>query len=160
EQLAQIIERAEAQLALGRRDEAIALLAAVVEGGRFAPLAALEEGRAALYLLGDALGRAGAYDLARDYLGRLLQGPARDGEYRRAVARLVDLGLESGDPSPFVATLSALPAAPSPALGGDIAYLRGVLEERAGRPREALAAYLQVARESRFWAQATYRAGL
>src|SRR5690606_7557645 len=116
EQLAQIIERAEAQLALGRRDEAIALLAAAVEGGRFAPLAALEEGRAALYLLGDALGRAGAYDLARDYLGRLLQGPARDGEYRRAVARLVDLGLESGDPSPFVATLSALPAAPSPAL--------------------------------------------
>ena len=35
EQLVEVIERAEGHLAVGRRDEAIALLAAVVEGGRF-----------------------------------------------------------------------------------------------------------------------------
>lgn len=160
EQLAEVIERAETQLSVGRRDEAIALLAAVIEGGRFAPLASLDEGRAATYLLGDALGRAGAYDMARGYLTRLIQSPKSDSWYRRAVARLIDLGLESGDPSPFVAAVSALPSALPPALAGDVAYLRGVLEERAGRPREALSAYRQVAEQSRFWAQATYRSGL
>jgi hypothetical protein len=160
EQLAEVIERAEGHLSLGRRDEAIAQLAAVVEGGRFAPLAALDEGRAAVYLLGDALGRAGAYDMARGYLSRLVEGSKSDSWYRRAVARLVDLGLESGDPSPFVAALSALPPGLPAALAGDVAYLRGVLEERASRPREALSAYRQVAEQSRFWAQATYRSGL
>ncbi|HTV25797.1 MAG TPA: hypothetical protein VMG12_44175, partial [Polyangiaceae bacterium] len=160
EQLAKIIERAEEQLAVGRRDEAIALLAAVIEGGRFAPLAGLDEGRAATYLLGDALGRAGAYDMARGYLTQLLQAPRQDSAYRRAVARLVDLGLESGDPSPFVTALAALPPTLPAGLAGDVAYLRGVLEERGGRPREALIAYGQVAQQSRYWTQATYRAGL
>jgi hypothetical protein len=160
EQLAEVIELAEGHLSVGRRDEAIALLASVIEGGRFAPLASLDEGRAATYLLGDALGRAGAYDMARSYLTRLIQSPKSDSWYRRAVARLVDLGLESGDPSPFVAALSALPSALPAALAGDLAYLRGVLEERASRSREALVAYRQVAEQSRFWAQATYRAGL
>lgn len=159
EQLAEVIERAERHLAAGRRDEALAALAAVVDSSRFAPLAALDEGRAATFLLGDALGRAGAYAVARGYLVRLIQGSMQDSWYRRAVGRLVDLGLESGDPSPFVAALATLPAASS-SWSGDVAYLRGILEERAGRPREALLAYEQVARESRFWAQATYRAGL
>jgi hypothetical protein len=161
EQLAEVIALAEEHLAVGRRDEAIALLASVIEGGRFEPLASLDEGRAAIYLLGDALGRAGAYDMARSYLARLTQSPKADSWYRRAVARLVDLGLEGGDPTPFVAVLSALPsAALPPALAGDVAYLRGVLEERASRARDALLAYRQVAEQSRFWAQATYRAGL
>ena len=160
EQLAEVIERAEGHLSVGRRDEAIALLASVIEGGRFAPLASLDEGRAAIYLLGDALGRAGAYEMARSYLARLIQSPKADSWYRRGVARLVDLGLESGDPSPFAAALSTLPSALHPALAGDVAYLRGVLEERASRSREALLAYRQVGEQSRFWAQATYRAGL
>src|SRR5688572_15438133 len=160
EQLAEVIALAEEHLAVGRRDEAIALLASVIEGGRFEPLASLDEGRAAIYLLGDALGRAGAYDMARSYLARLIQSPKADSWYRRAVARLVDLGLEGGDPTPFVAALSALPSALPPALAGDVAYLRGVLEERARRARDALLAYRQVAEQSRFWAQATYRAGL
>lgn len=159
EQLAQLIDVAETDLRAGRRDQAIAVLAAVVESARFAPLAALDEGRAALFLLGDALGRAGAHELARGYLQRLLQTPTPDSWYRRAVASLVDLGLASGDPAPFVAVLSSLPTTGS-AWAGDVAYLRGFLHERAAEPREALAAYTSVPQNSRFWAQATYRAGL
>jgi hypothetical protein len=160
EQLRQLIETAESLLSLGRRDEAIASLAGVVDSSSFMPLAGLDEGRAATFLLGDALGRARVYDLARDYLARLLQTPKSDSWYRRSVARLVELGLESGDPAPFVATLASLPASAGAPGAGDIAYLTGILHERAGNPRPALAAYAAVSRESRFWAQATYRAGL
>jgi hypothetical protein len=159
EQLAQLIESAEADLSLGRRDQAIAGLARVVESARFAPLAKLDEGRAAVFLLGDALGRAGAHELARVYLQRLLDTPQVDSWYRRAVASLVDLGLGSGDPAPYVAALASVPATGT-AWAGEVAYLRGILHERAAAPREALMAYASVPQNSRFWAQATYRAGL
>jgi hypothetical protein len=159
-QLSQLIQTAEAQLSLGRRDEAIAVLAGVVESARFAPLAALDEGRAATFLLADALGRAGIYGMARGYLTRLLQTPERDGWYRRSIGRLVDLGLESGDPAPFVAVLAHLPPSPRAPWAGDIAYLTGILHERAGDAPRALAAYAAVTNDNRFWAQATYRAGL
>jgi hypothetical protein len=160
EQLGQIIEAAEAHLAVGRRDEAIAVLAAVVESSRFRPLAELEEGRAATFLLGDALGRAGAYGIARAYLSRLLAPSKQDSWYRRSVSRLVDLGLESGDPADFVAALPKITAGTAAPWAGDVAYLTGILHERAGQAPEALAAYAAVSEQSRFWAQATYRAGL
>jgi hypothetical protein len=159
EQLSQIIEAAEALLSLGRRGEAIASLAGVVDSNRFAPLAALDEGRAAIFLLGEALGRAGSYGMARGYLARLLATAKPDVWYRRSVARLVDLGLESGDPAPFVAVLAALPRAGAP-WAGDVAYLSGILHERAGQNEQALASYAAVPNNGRFWAQATYRAGL
>ena len=46
-------------------DEAIARLTELVESSAFAPFAENEEGRAAVYLLGDALASAGAFDPAR-----------------------------------------------------------------------------------------------
>src|SRR5688572_13668103 len=61
EKLRGMIQSAEARLGMGRRDEAINILAGVVESPRFAPLRTLDEGRAAVFTLGDALGRAGAY---------------------------------------------------------------------------------------------------
>lgn len=160
EQLGQLIAAAEAHLALGRRDEAIAVLATVVGSARFRPLAELEEGRAATFLLGDALGRAGAYALSRALLERLLAPSKQDGWYRRSVSRLVDLGLESGDPAAFLAVLPRPTAGVAAPWAGDVAYLTGILHERAGNAREALAAYSAVSEQSRFWAQATYRAGL
>jgi hypothetical protein len=160
EQLGAVIRVAEEHLAIGRRDEAIAVLASVVESERFAPLARLEEGRAALFLLGDALERAGAHALARSYLTRLIEPPQNDGWLRRAVARLVDIGLDSSDPTPIVELLRRLPSSPDAAWAGDVAYLEGILHERAGRPREALQAHARVPERSRFWSQATYRAGL
>jgi hypothetical protein len=160
EQLGSVIVAAEEHLAVGRRDEAIAVLASVVESSRFAPLARLEEGRAAVFLLGDALARAGAHELASAYLTRLIEPAESDSWKRRAVSRLVDIGLDSGDPAPIVTLLARLPWSADAAWAGDVAYLGGLLHERAGRPREALQAYASVPERSRFWAQATYRAGL
>ncbi len=155
-----ILESAEAELALGRRDEAISVLAGLVESHRFVPFRDFAEGRAALFLLGDALGRAGAYVVARDYLVRLIQSPSGDGSYRRAISSLVDFGLQSGEPGSFLEALSRVSAGPAEPWAGDVAYLRGFLHERAGRAREALSAYAAVLPSSRFWAQANYRAGL
>jgi hypothetical protein len=160
EQLREVIERAESQLALGRRDEAIAVLAALVESPRFAPLRDLPEGRAAEFLLGDALGQAGAYRDARSYLERLVQKPRADSWFRRSVARIVDFGLESGDIEAFLTTLSRLPKGGKEPWSGDVAFLRGAWHERSGKPREALAEYLSVQPNARYWSQATYRAGL
>ncbi len=160
EKLRGLIQSAEAQLGMGRRNEAIAILAGVVESPRFAPLRTLDEGRAAVFTLGDALGRAGAYQMARVYLLRLIQGPTVDSWYRRAVSSLVDIGLAGGEPAEILQALSGLPASAEEPWAGDVAYLRGVLWERMGRSAEALQAYAQVNARSRFWAQANYRAGL
>jgi len=155
-----VTESAEVQLGMGRRDEAIAILAGVVESPRFAALKDLDEGRAAVFTLGDALGRAGAYPMARDYLVRLLGTSPVDTWYRRAVGSLVDFGLVSGDPQAFLDVLSGIAGGTEEPWAGDVAYLRGMLAERSGTADQALAAYAQVTPRSRFWAQATYRSGL
>ena len=62
----------EDKILAGRRDEAIGDLVYLVESPRFDPFAKSDEGRAALFLLGDSLGRAGAYEPGRAYLVRLL----------------------------------------------------------------------------------------
>lgn len=161
ESLRNAIASAEAQLAIGRRAEAIAILAGLVESPRFAPFRSLEEGRAAQFTLGDALGRAGAYALAREYLLRLLQGGAAvDSWYRRTVSSLVDMGLQGDDPGAILPALAALPPGAEEPWAGDVAYLKGVLAERASNPGAALQAYAGVHARSRFWAQANYRSGL
>jgi hypothetical protein len=161
ESLRTAIASAEAQLAMGRRAEAIAILAGLVESPRFTPFRNLEEGRAAQFTLGDALGRAGAYPLAREYLVRLLQpGSAMDSWYRRTVASLVDMGLQGDEPAAILSALSVVPPGPDQPWAGDVAYLKGVLAERARDPATALQAYGGVNARSRFWAQANYRSGL
>lgn len=157
--LGERLAAAQAQLALGRRAEAIGALAALAESPRFRPFAALDEGRAVVFTLGDALGRVGAHGVARAYLRRIVAAPPADEWTRRAVASLVDFALASAEPEPFLAELSALPAGPG-AWSGDLAYLTGVVHERAGRNSDALAAYAAVPAAHRFWAQATYRSGL
>lgn len=159
-QLRDALAAADALLALGRRDEAISLLAGLVESPRFSPLSGLEEGRTAIFMLGDALGRVGAYGVARDYLRRLIDPARQDVSYRRAISSLVDFGVDSGQPEVFLAELSRLPAGPSQSWAGDVAFLKGILHERSGRLEEALRAYAEVPQNCRFWAQATYRTGL
>lgn len=150
----------ETKLADGRRDEAIGDLTYIVEQPRFEPFAGSEEGRALVFMLGDALGRAGAYEPARAYLGRLLGGDPKDTSYRRAARTLVELGLESGQPEPFLADVAKVPSSAPEELRGDIAYLRGRAAEKKGDKAGALAAYATVPPASRYWAQATYLSGL
>jgi predicted transcriptional regulator len=150
----------EEKIADGRRDEAIGDLVYLIEQPRFEPFASSEEGRAAVFLLGDALGRAGAYEPARAYLGRLLTGDPKDTTYRRTVRSLVEIGLESDQPDTFLKDLEKVPASAPEEVRGDVAYLKGRAAEKKHDKTAALAAYAGVAPTSRYWAQATYLAGL
>jgi hypothetical protein len=160
DRLREIVAEAEAQLLRGRRDEAIGTLAALVESERFRAFRTLDDGRAALFMLGDALGRAGAYSAARVYLLELLRAPSVDTWSRQAVRSLVDFGLKSDDPALFLADVQRFASVPIPEIAGDVEYLAGTAHEARGRANEARDAYLRVPPSSRFWAQATYRAGL
>jgi hypothetical protein len=154
------LERIEEQIGNGRRDEAIGDLVYIVEAPRFTPFVKSPEGRTARFLLGDALGRGGAHDLARAYLVALLDGDPNDTTYRRAVHSLVDFGLESERPRVFLKDLEVVPPSASDEIRGDIAYLAGRAAESENKPDEALAEYAKVADRSRFWAQATYLTGV
>jgi hypothetical protein len=150
----------EEKLLGGRRDEAIGDLVYLIESPRFGAFAGGPEGRTARFLLGDALGRAGAHDLARAYLVPLLTGSPSDTWYRQAVNSLVDFGLESERAAVFLEDLKVVPGSAGDELTGDIAYLAGRAAETAGKPDAALAEYQKVRERSRFWAQATYLSGV
>jgi len=151
---------AEQKLDEGRRDEAIGDLVFLVESPRFEPFKNLDEGRNAVLLLGDALGRAGADEPARAYLVPLLEQIPPDVWARRAARSLVDFGLDSDHPQVFVEDLRKMGAGVPDELAGDIWYLTGRTEQRAGHDDAALAALSRVSPRSRFWAQATYLMGL
>jgi hypothetical protein len=149
----------------GRTDEAIAKLTELVESPKFEPFAESEPGRAAIFGLGDALATAGAYDAARAYLRSLLgMKGAWDQSYavyaRRATKRLVEIALESGRLDDGVKDLEMVPSTAPEEIRGDVSYLTGRAKEASGDADGAIAAYLTVPQTSRFWAQATYLAGL
>ncbi|HEY6080356.1 MAG TPA: hypothetical protein VIW29_16190 [Polyangiaceae bacterium] len=150
----------EEKLTAGRRDEAIGDLVYLIESPRFEPFASSEEGKTALFLLGDALADAGALQPARGYLTRLLQGDPSATVYRRAVHSLVDAGLASDRPEVILKDLDGIPPSAPDELSGDVSYLRGRSAELAKQPDAALGAYAKVGEKSRFWAQATYLSGV
>jgi hypothetical protein len=158
------VAEAEQLMAAGRVDEAIARLAELVEHPQFELFADSEEGRAAVFRLGDALATAALYEPARVYLRRVL---ATKGSWdgggtwaRRAVRRLVDIALESQEFAPIARDLDAVPPSAPEEVRGEIAYMNGRALEAAGNPDGALAAYANVTQRCRFWAQATYLSGL
>ncbi|MGE0327058.1 MAG: hypothetical protein AB7K71_22490 [Polyangiaceae bacterium] len=149
----------EEKLDAGRRDEAVAQLVYIVEAERFDAFKETDEGRACIFWLGDSLGRAGAHGPARGYLERLLTGKV-DVWFRRAIRSLVDFGLESDHPEVFLKAMEPISSKAPEEQQGDIAYLDGRAKERQKRPVAALRALAKVTPRSRFWAQATYLAGL
>jgi tetratricopeptide (TPR) repeat protein len=158
------VAEAEQLMATGRVDEAIARLAELVEHPQFELFADSEEGRAAVFRLGDALATAALFEPARVYLHRVLatKGSWDNGGTwaRRAVRRLVDIALESQDFAAVAHDLEAVPASAPEEVRGEIAYMNGRAQEAAGSPDGALAAYATVTQRCRFWAQATYLSGL
>jgi hypothetical protein len=164
------VAEGEQHVAAGRVDEAIARLVAIVESPDFDRFADLEEGRAAVFRLGDALALAGIYGPARAYLRRVVSargawdtgvaGRASTIWARRAVRRLVDVALESREFAGVSDDLKNVPPSAPEEARGDIAYLTARGQEAAGNPDAARAAYLAVTQRSRFWAQATYLAAL
>ncbi|HEY2366225.1 MAG TPA: hypothetical protein VGH87_07570, partial [Polyangiaceae bacterium] len=148
----------------GRIDEAVSRMLDMVESPQFVPFVNDEAGRAIIFLLGDAYARAGAYQPARAYFRKLLaQQNAWDGVAtyaRRAVRRLVEVGIETERYDDAMDDVKLVPQSAPESTRGEIAYLRGRAAEAKKDPDGALAAYAQVAKTSRFWAQATYLQGL
>jgi tetratricopeptide (TPR) repeat protein len=167
EELAARVAEAEEHAATGRVDEAIARLAELVEHPQFDLFADTDDGRAALYRLGDALATAGVFDPARGYLRRVLEAKDAWAGYgaasiwaRRAVGRLVDIALEGGEYDAVARDLASVPPSAPEEVRGEIAYMSGRAAEAADSPSAALASYALVTQRSRFWAQATYLSGL
>jgi hypothetical protein len=165
EEVAARVTEAEGLMASGRVDEAIAELAELVEHPQFDLFADSDEGRAAVFRLGDALATAGIYEPARMYLRRSIEAKgAWDGGgtswARRAVRRLVDIALESQEYATVYKDLQAVPSNAPAEVRGEIAYMNGRAQEAAGNPDGALLAYAEVPQTSRFWAQATYLSAL
>jgi len=164
------VAETERLMAAGRLDEAIARIADVVEHPQFDLFADSDEGRAAVFRLGDALASAGIYEPSRAYLRRLIEAkgtwdagpPGRSVEVwaRRAVRRLVDVAVESEEYAEGARDLASVPASAPEEVRGEVAYMNGRGAEAAGNPEAALAAYGSVTQRCRFWAQATYLSGL
>ncbi|MGO8999146.1 MAG: tetratricopeptide repeat protein [Polyangiaceae bacterium] len=158
------LAEAEEQVGTGRLDEAIARLMELVEHPGFEPFAENDEGRAVVYLLGDALASAGAYAPARAYLRRLLtMTGAWDGQAtyaHRAARRLVEIGLETERWQQALTDLAPVPPTAREETRGEVLYVTGRAREAMGDPDGAMAAYAQVPGSSRFWSQATYLRGL
>jgi tetratricopeptide (TPR) repeat protein len=148
----------------GRIDECVSRMLDLVESPQFTPFVNDEAGRAAIFLLGDAYARAGAYQPARAYFRKLLdQQGAWEGVAtyaRRAVRRLVEVGIESERYDAALDDVKLVPQSAPEETRGEIAYLRGRAAEAKHDPDGALVAYAAVTPRSRFWAQATYLQGL
>ncbi len=179
DELSARVAEAEQLVSTGRLDEAIARLTELVEQPSFQPFAEDEAGRAAVYLLGDALASAGAFEPARAELRRVLAmrgawdslaapsasrpiapGTSSGAWAQRAVRRLVDVGLETERWQQALADLQGVPPNAREQTQGEVLYLTGRAQEAAGNPDAALAAYAQVTQASRWWSQATYLRGL
>jgi len=161
------VAEAENLVASGRVDEAVARLVEIVENANFDLFVRTEEGRAALFRLGDALATAGIAEPARVYLRRLVDAKDAWSGFgsaqlwaRRAVRRLVDIALDTARFDEGARDMQNVPSGASEEVRGEIAYMNGHAEEAAGHPDAALAAYATVTQRSRFWAQATYLSAL
>jgi len=164
EDVAARVAEGEALMDAGRVDEAISRLAELVEHPQFDLYADSEDGRAAVFRLGDALATAGIFEPARGYLRRVIEAKgAWDGPAtwaRRAVRRLVDIALESEEYAAVGRDLASVPPTAPEEVRGEIAYMNGRAQEAAHDPQAALAAYATVTQRCRFWAQATYLSAL
>jgi tetratricopeptide (TPR) repeat protein len=159
------LAEAEEMVHAGRLDEAIAHLVDLVEHPSFEPYAENDEGRASIYLLGDALAQTGAYEPARAYLRRLLTMPrAWDGSAtwaHRATRRLADVALETERWDAALEDMRLVPpSVPREETRGEVLYVTGRAKEAAGDADGAAATYANVGVASRFWSQATYLRGL
>lgn len=164
EEFRERVAEAELMARTGRTDEAISRLTELVESKDFAQSAETDEGRAAVLALGESYAAAGVTQPARAYLRRVLSTrgawDSRGPYARRAVKKLVEIGLETKAFKDAEEDLKDVPESAPEESKAEMAYLRGRAKEAAGDPEAALGFYAKVPETSRFWSQATYLSGL
>lgn len=164
EEFRERVAEAETFAHTGRTDEAVSRLTELVESRDFSQQAETNEGRAAVLVLGEAYATAGVYETARGYLRRVLETrgawDSRGTYARRAVKKLVEIGLETRHFADAEADLKSVPDSAPEEVKAEIAYLRGRAKEASGDPEGAIGFYAKVPETSRFWSQATYLMGL
>ena len=164
EEFRERVAEAEVFARTGRTDEAVSRLTEIVESKDFSLQEQTEEGRAAVLVLGESYATAGVYQTARGYLRRVLATKgawdSRGPYARRAVKKLVEIGLETRNFADTEADLKDVPDTAPEETKAEMAYLRGRAKESAGDPEAAIGFYAKVPETSRFWSQATYLSGV
>jgi len=164
EEFRERVAEAEVFARTGRTDEAVSRLTEIVESKDFSLQEQTEEGRAAVLVLGESYATAGVHQTARGYLRRVLATKgawdSRGPYARRAVKKLVEIGLETRNFADTEADLKDVPETAPEETKAEMAYLRGRAKESAGDPEAAIGFYGKVPETSRFWSQATYLSGL
>lgn len=171
EDLKRRLEAAEAAQNAGRHQEAVQLLADVVEDPRFSTFAGLELGLAARAKLAESYAALRAFEPARAYHRGIIDTPSAwtgvSTYGRRSTQRLVEIALDRSAGGQNATVLEAglddvakVPAGARADVRAEIDYLRGRFEEAKGHPDLAYAAYERVPETSRHWSQAVYLRGL
>lgn len=165
------LDQAEAAQNAGRHQEAVQLLADVVEDPRFSTFAGLELGLAARAKLAESYGALRTFEPARAYHRSIIDTPSAwtgVATYgRRSTQRLVEIALDRSAGGQNATVLEAglgdvskVPTSAPADVRAEIDYLRGRLEEAKGHADLAYAAYERVPETSRHWSQAMYLRGL
>lgn len=165
------LEAAEVAQNGGRHQEAVQLLADVVEDPRFGSYAGLELGLAARAKLAESYGSLRVFEVARAYHRAILETPAAWSGVatygRRSTQRLVEIALDRSAGGQNAGVLEAglgdvakVPSSAPADVRAEIDYLRGRFEEAKGNPDAGYAAYERVPETSRHWSQAMYLRGL
>lgn len=165
------LDDAEAAQNAGRHQEAVQLLADVVEDPRFSTFAGLELGLAARAKLAESYAALRAFEPARAYHRGILDTPSAwtgvSTYGRRSTQRLVEIALDRSAGGQNATVLEAglsdvakVPASAPADIRAEIDYLRGRFEEAKGHPDLAYSAYERVPETSRHWSQAMYLRGL
>jgi len=161
EQLRTELARAEDLALNGQHDLAARILYELTESPRFSDFESSEEARNAQYLLSGELAELGAYRSAFRADERVLSHGVEDPYFGPAYRRAVDIAL-AGAELPVV--LDALEGIGEEGLSADalneLRYLRGRAAYDENDDTTADAAFAQVSRRSRFYANAQYLRGV
>ncbi len=161
EQLRTMVAAGE-ELALDENYDAAALvLYEATESPRFSDFESTEEFRNAQFILAGSLSELGAYRSAFRVLERVLGHGVEDPYFGPAYRRAVDVALAGGELPSCLASLEGIGEAglPPDALN-ELRYLRGRVLYDANEDEDADAAFAEVSRRSRFYANAQYLRGV
>jgi|GEM_PF-7103782 len=146
---------AEGLLARGRTEEAATVLLSTLREWPHTRAA-----QDATFLLGEALFRLGDFLSARNFYEEAVAGFTGTRREQRAVSRLIEVALRTGDYQPVDRYLQLLARVPGAALDPCVPYVRAKLDYQRGNLEDALNQFASIPAASPFAAQAGYFVGV